>query len=107
MQFRARLRAADWSFWVPFAATVVALVFVVMSLVDPQWIESLFGESPDGGSGEAEWGIAVCDLPGDSGERAYARIDDPVLMAEAEATELVGASVDLVAGDGNVNRLKR
>jgi acetyl-CoA C-acetyltransferase len=60
-----------------------------------------------GRGGEAEWGIAVCDLPGDAGERAYARIDDPVLMAEAEATEMVGASVDLVAGDGNVNRLKR
>ena len=59
MQFRARLRAADWSFWVPLAATVVALVFVVMSLVDPQWIESLFGESPDAGSGEAEWWITA------------------------------------------------
>jgi acetyl-CoA C-acetyltransferase len=60
-----------------------------------------------GRDGEAEWGVAVCDLPGGSGERAYARIDDPALMAEAEATELVGANVDLVAGDGNVNRLKR
>lgn len=59
MQFRARLRAADWSFWVPFAATVIALAFVVMSLVDPQWIESLFGESPDEGSGEAEWWITA------------------------------------------------
>jgi acetyl-CoA C-acetyltransferase len=60
-----------------------------------------------GRDGEAEWGVAVCDLPGGSGERAYARIDDPALMAEAEATELVGESVDLVAGDANVNRLKR
>jgi len=49
----------------------------------------------------------VCDLPGGSGERAYARISDPALIAEAEATELVGANVDLVAGDGNVNLLKR
>ena len=60
-----------------------------------------------GRDGGAEWGLAVCDVPGDSGERAYARIDDPALMADAEATELVGASVDLVAGDGNVNLLKR
>jgi len=60
-----------------------------------------------GRDGEAEWGVAVCDLPGGSRERAYARIDDPALMAEAEATELVGESVDLVAGDANVNRLKR
>jgi acetyl-CoA C-acetyltransferase len=34
-----------------------------------------------GRDGEAEWGVAVCDLPGGSGERAYARIDDPALMA--------------------------
>ena len=32
---------------------------------------------------------------------------NPALLAEAEATELVGASVDLVAGEGNVNLLKR
>jgi acetyl-CoA C-acetyltransferase len=60
-----------------------------------------------GRGGEAEWGLAVCDLPGEAGERAYARIDDAELLAEAEATELVGASADLVAGEGNVNRLKR
>ena len=60
-----------------------------------------------GRGGDAEWGLAVCDIPGGSGERAYARISDPALMAEAEATELVGANVDLVAGDGNVNLLKR
>ena len=60
-----------------------------------------------GRGGEAEWGIAVCDLPDDSGARAYARIDDPGLLAEAESTELVGAGVDLVTGEGNVNRLKR
>ena len=60
-----------------------------------------------GRGGDAEWGLAVCDLPGGSGERAYARISDPALIAEAEATELVGANVDLVAGDGNVNLLKR
>ena len=55
-----------------------------------------------GRGGDAEWGLAVCDLPGGSGERAYARISDAGLMAEAEATELVGAN-----GEGNVNLLKR
>jgi acetyl-CoA C-acetyltransferase len=59
-----------------------------------------------GRGGDVEWGLAVCDLPGESGARAYARFDDPALMAEAERDELVGASVDLVA-EGNVNRLKR
>ena len=60
-----------------------------------------------GRDGGAEWGLAVCDLPGGSGERAYARIDDPALMDDAEATELVGANVDLVAGEDSVNLLKR
>jgi acetyl-CoA C-acetyltransferase len=46
-----------------------------------------------GRSGEAEWGLAVCDLPDDS--RCYARIEDPDLLATAESTELVGHHVDL------------
>ena len=56
-------------------------------------------------TGEAEWGLAVCDLP--DGDRCYARFDDPDLMAEAEATELVGASVSVVPGGDNVNIVKR
>ena len=55
--------------------------------------------------GEAEWGLAVCDLP--EGDRCYARFDDADLMAEAEATELVGASVSIVPGGDNVNIVKR
>ena len=56
-------------------------------------------------TGEAEWGLAVCDLP--DGDRCYARFDDPDLMAEAELTELVGASVSVVPGGDNVNIVKR
>jgi uncharacterized membrane protein len=59
MEFRARLRAADWSFWLPFVATLVALFLVVMSIVDPRWIENLTGASPDEGSGESEWWITA------------------------------------------------
>ena len=59
MTVRERLRAADWSFWVPAVASVVALVVVVVSLIDPQWIETLFDASPDEGSGESEWGITA------------------------------------------------
>lgn len=29
------------------------------ALIGPQWIERLFGASPDGGSGETEWFIPV------------------------------------------------
>jgi acetyl-CoA C-acetyltransferase len=60
-----------------------------------------------GRSGEAEWGVAVCDLPDGSGARVYARLEDADVLAEAERTELVGANVDLVPGEGNVNLLKR
>jgi acetyl-CoA C-acetyltransferase len=60
-----------------------------------------------GRGGDAEWGVAVCDVPDGSAARTYARMDDPALLADAEATELVGAPVDLVAGGGNVNLVKR
>ena len=57
-----------------------------------------------GRDGGAEWGLAVCDLP--EGDRCYARIEDPDLLAEMEATEWIGTTVDLVPGDGNVNLVK-
>ena len=55
--------------------------------------------------GEPDWGLAICDLP--DGSRAYARLADADLLAEAEAEELVGETVDLVAGENNVNIVKR
>jgi acetyl-CoA C-acetyltransferase len=58
-----------------------------------------------GSSGDPEWGLAVCDVPGSSpAARCYARIDDPDLLAEAERTELVGRVVQLEP-DGPVNRV--
>ncbi|MER3452760.1 MAG: acetyl-CoA synthetase [Acidimicrobiia bacterium] len=56
-----------------------------------------------GRDGSAEWGLAVCDLP--DGSRAYARVEDPSLLAELEREEWVGRRVDLVAGEDRVNRL--
>ena len=55
--------------------------------------------------GDPEWGLAVCDLP--DGTRAYAKMLDVDLLAAAEAEELVGETVDLVAGDNNINVVKR
>ena len=52
-------KRAGWRFWLPAALALLALAATVASLVDPQWIENLFGESPDAGSGESEWWFAV------------------------------------------------
>jgi len=57
-----------------------------------------------GRGGNAEWGLAVCDL--DDGSRAYAKMLDPDLLARAEAEELVGATVSVVPGDNNANVVK-
>jgi len=51
-----------------------------------------------GRDGAPEWGLALVDLP--EGDRCYARVDDVGLLAEMEATEWVGAGVDLVSADG-------
>ena len=51
-----------------------------------------------GRDGAAEWGLVIADLP--EGDRCYARVDDAGLLAEMEATEWVGADVDLVSTDG-------
>jgi acetyl-CoA C-acetyltransferase len=50
------------------------------------------------------FGAAVCDLP--SGERCYARTDEPALLAALEAEEWVGRDVELVSGGEAVNRIR-
>jgi hypothetical protein len=58
-----------------------------------------------GPSGDADWGLAVCDVPDRSdAARCYARFDDGELLADAEETELVGRVVHLEP-DGRVNRV--
>jgi acetyl-CoA C-acetyltransferase len=57
-----------------------------------------------GRDGAADWGLAVCDLP--DGARCYAKMEDADLLAEAERRELVGARLELVPGEGNVNLVK-
>ena len=59
MSVRERLRSADWSFWVPAIALVIASVVALLSVIDPHWIESIFNASPDEGSGESEWAITA------------------------------------------------
>jgi acetyl-CoA C-acetyltransferase len=57
-----------------------------------------------GRDGAPEWGLAVCDLP--DGARCYARVEDPDLLGEIEASEWVGAAIGLVPGEGHVNLVK-
>jgi len=57
-----------------------------------------------GRGGDAEWGLAVCDLS--DGTRAYAKILDADLLANFEQDERVGATVTLVPGDNNANVVK-
>jgi acetyl-CoA C-acetyltransferase len=54
-------------------------------------------------SGEAEWGVAVCDVPGG---RAYARLSEAGALDAFEREEWVGAEVTLTAGPGGVNHLR-
>lgn len=50
------------------------------------------------------WGLCVCDLP--DGARCYARVHDAGLLAAMEETEWVGRSVELVAGEKDVNLVR-
>ena len=55
MTRRERLRAAGWSFWLPFIACLIAGAATIASVIEPEWIERVSGFSPDAGSGETEW----------------------------------------------------
>jgi hypothetical protein len=46
-------------FWFESVLAVVSLVALVMTLISKSWIETLTGLDPDGGSGAAEWAVAV------------------------------------------------
>jgi hypothetical protein len=54
------LRAkATVRFWVELSAGILSAVALVVTSLWPQWIEAVFDADPDGGSGEAEWGLVV------------------------------------------------
>ena len=54
--------------------------------------------------GDAEWGLAVCEVAG--GDRCYARVADPGVLASMETEEWVGRRVRLGETDGGVNLLR-
>lgn len=44
---------------VELATAAAFVVLAVVTAVEPQWIERLFGAEPDGGSGSLEWGLVA------------------------------------------------
>ena len=44
----------NWLYRAAVAASALSAVLFVWTLVDPQWIERWFDESPDGGDGSTE-----------------------------------------------------
>ena len=54
MTSRRRLRMR-----IEVALAIVFALLALATLINPQWIESLFELDPDRGSGDAEWGITL------------------------------------------------
>jgi hypothetical protein len=42
-----------------YVLAAIALSLAIVSLITPTWLERTFEVSPDGGSGETEWGIVA------------------------------------------------
>ena len=53
--------SARWPLLVKFEAALSAIcaLLAVLTWFIPDWIERIFEASPDGGSGETEWGIVI------------------------------------------------
>lgn len=46
-------------FWIELVTGVLSALAFAVTTIWPQWIEAVFGADPDGGSGEAEWGLTA------------------------------------------------
>jgi hypothetical protein len=46
-------------FLVEVVAAIAAIVFLVASLISPDWIERVFGFAPDNEDGSVEWGASA------------------------------------------------
>jgi peptidoglycan/LPS O-acetylase OafA/YrhL len=52
-----------WLYRAEVAASLVSAALLILCVLDPQWIERWFDESPDGGDGSAErWIVGSCFL---------------------------------------------
>ena len=58
-----RRAQARMRFWVEVALGLIFVALLALTIAVPDWIEEIFGISPDGGDGHIEWLIvAVCLL---------------------------------------------
>lgn len=53
------MRKVGFRFWFELFAGGGSAILFVATVLWPQWIELVFGADPDGGNGEAEWGIVA------------------------------------------------
>lgn len=80
VSMRNALYAAEW------AAAALGFAGFVGTLIEPQWIERLFDESPDGGDGSLErWLVAGAFLVAAIAAAALARRERSRRQAEALA----------------------
>ena len=47
------------SFWVEAGFGFASAALLALTLVLPDWIETILGVAPDGGDGSSEWGLAA------------------------------------------------
>jgi hypothetical protein len=53
------MRTIRRRYWFELGLAVLAGALAVLTLVNREWIEVVFGVDPDEGSGALEWGIVV------------------------------------------------
>ena len=46
-------------FWIELLLSALSAISLVLSLFNPQWIETFFEVSPDAGDGSTEWGWTI------------------------------------------------
>jgi hypothetical protein len=64
-----------WWFWVELTAAVVAVLMLAAVVVEPTWLEAVFGVDPDAGSGAVEWWYAGLAAAVAGGSSLFARAE--------------------------------
>ena len=62
-------------FWAESLLALTTAILTALTLLDPEWIEAVFGVEPDAGSGALEWAIVAVSLVATLGFAALARAE--------------------------------